>query len=253
MTFISQDTQVFIQGAGRGIGLAFVEELLANSQGKIHASYRSEESKNNLQAMQNSHNERLRIYHLDVTDEKSVRSCSDDLAKHTSELHLLVNCSGILHDSEMQPEKKLEDINMDFVFKGFAVNTFSIMLMAKHFHRFFHHRSHAVWANISARVGSIEDNRLGGWYTYRASKAAQNMITKNMALEFKRIAKTTVCVALHPGTVATQLSEPFVRNSTKRTVFPPQKCAQQLLDVIYGLTLEDSAKFFAWDGSAILW
>ena len=244
---------IFIQGAGRGIGLAFVEELLAKSSGQIYASYRSPQSKNTLQKLQNSHGERLHIYYLDVSDEISVRDCADAVAEKTTELSLLINCSGILHGQEMQPEKKLEDVNMDFVRKGFAVNTFSVLLMAKHFHRFFHHQNHAIWANISARVGSIEDNRLGGWYTYRASKAAQNMITKTMALEFKRIAKTTVCVALHPGTVATQLSEPFVSGSRKRTVFSPQKCVRQLLDVLDKLTLEDSAKFFAWDGSKIPW
>jgi len=254
MELTSQGIHIFIQGAGKGIGLAFVEELLSrNTQNYIHASYRSPQSGENLLQLQQQYPQQLHTYYLDVTDEKSVEDAATNLAQRTSQLQLLINSSGVLHGNDIQPEKKIEDINLESIYKGFAVNTFSILLMAKYFSKFFNHREHAVWANISAKVGSIADNRLGGWYTYRASKAAQNMITKTMSLEFKRIAKTTICIALHPGTVATNLSQPFVRNNTKRTIFSPEKCAMQLLEVIDGLTIDDTAKFFAWDGSTIPW
>ena len=106
---------------------------------------------------------------------------------------------------------------------------------------------------ISARVGSIADNRLGGWYGYRASKAAQNMVTKTLSIELSRRSPNVICVALHPGTVDTQLSEPFQGSVPAGTLFSPERAAQQLLSVIDSLTTADSGHFFDWKGSPIEW
>ncbi len=102
-------------------------------------------------------------------------------------------------------------------------------------------------------MGSIDDNRLGGWYGYRASKAAQNMLTKTMAIELRRLNPSIICVALHPGTVDTDLSRPFQRHVPKDKLFSPEQAAKQLLQVIAGLDSDDNGGFFAWDGKPIAW
>jgi NAD(P)-dependent dehydrogenase (short-subunit alcohol dehydrogenase family) len=110
-----------------------------------------------------------------------------------------------------------------------------------------------VLAHVSARVGSIEDNRLGGWYAYRASKAAQNMFTRTLAIELARRAPNVICLALHPGTVDTALSRPFQGSFAAERLFDPKRAADQLLGVIDSCTREDSGRFLAWDGQPIPW
>ncbi len=115
------------------------------------------------------------------------------------------------------------------------------------------HRERAVFASISARVGSIGDNRLGGWYAYRGAKAAQNMFTKTLSVEWARSRRNVTCVALHPGTTDTELSRPFQANVPPEKLFPPERTVRQLLGVIDGLVTGDTGRFLAWDGSEIPW
>ena len=123
---------------------------------------------------------------------------------------MIINCAGLLHDGDsLQPEKRLADVTAASLERSFAVNAIGPLLIAKHFQGMLHPQRLAVFATLSARVGSIGDNRTGGWYSYRASKAAQNMITKNLSIELHRRARGVICVALHPGTVDTGLSRPF--------------------------------------------
>ena len=172
----------------------------------------------------------------------------------TERLHLLVNCAGVLHESDaLRPEKKLESVSPDALRRVFEVNAFGPLLVAKHFHELLRHDERAVLANVSARVGSIGDDRAGGWYAYRGSKAAQNLFTKNLSIELGRRAKNVVCVALHPGTVDTDLSRPFQGSVRETSLFEPSRAARQLLDVIDGLTPEQSGSFLAWDGREIPW
>jgi len=137
--------------------------------------------------------------------------------------------------------------------RSFRVNALGALLVAKHFQGFFDRNDRVVFASLSARVGSIGDNRLGGWYAYRASKAAQNMITKNLAIELRRRARGVVCVALHPGTVATDLSAPFRGGVPEEKLFDASRAARQLLGVIDSLTPDSNGGFFAWDGEPIPW
>ena len=130
----------------------------------------------------------------------------------------------------------------------FEVNAFGPLLVAKHFHGFLRHDQRSVFASLSARVGSISDNRLGGWYAYRASKAAQNMFTKNIAIELGRLAPQSIVVGLHPGTVATQLSQPFRRNVPEGKLLSTEASVKALLDVIDGLRTEDSGRVFDFRG-----
>ncbi len=190
---------------------------------------------------------------MDVTDEASVAEALDEVAREVDRLHLVMHVAGVLHEGPMAPEKKLEDIDPAFVQKAFAVNAVGPLLVAKHALPLLRHDERAVLANLSARVGSIGDNRLGGWYGYRASKAAQNMFTKNLAIELGRRARRVIVVALHPGTVDTDLSRPFQRNVPPEKLFSPGDSAARLLAVIEGLEVTDSGRYLDYAGTPIAW
>ncbi len=194
-----------------------------------------------------------RVFALDVSEEDTVGEAASDFAEWTDRLSLLVNSAGVLHGEDFGPERRLSQVRPDVLHKVFAVNAFGPLLVAKHFERFFLHKERAVFANVSARVGSIGDNHAGGWYAYRASKAAQNMFTKGLSIELGRRAKSLIVLAVHPGTVATELSAPFVPRRGPDTRFTVERGASQLLEIFREATLEDSGKFFAWDGSEIVW
>jgi NAD(P)-dependent dehydrogenase (short-subunit alcohol dehydrogenase family) len=177
------------------------------------------------------------------------------VASRTDRLHLVVNAAGLLHGGphDMAPEKRLADVRLEALTTGFAVNAFGPLLLARHFESLLAHRERAVFASISARVGSIGDNRLGGWYAYRGAKAAQNMFTRSLSIEWARTRRNVVCVALHPGTTDTGLSRPFQANVPAGKLFTPERAARQLLEVIDRLTPADTGRFLAWDGSGIPW
>ena len=235
-----------VQGASRGLGLAFVEELLARGW-RVHATCRNPSDATELGALP------VQVHPLDVTDESSMATAAEAMALSSPRLHLLLNVAGLLHDGPLQPEKRLAHIEPEALHRVFAVNAFGPLLVAKHFHRLLVHDEPAVLANLSARVGSIGDDRSGGWYAYRASKAAQNMFTKNLAIELGRRAPHLTVVALHPGTVSTDLSAPFRRNVPAHKLFDVNHAARQLLDVIATLGPADTGSFLAWDGSVIPW
>ena len=221
---------------------------------RVVATCRDPERSEALQRLADEHPYELLLLPLDVTDEATVGRAAEATREACGRLRLLVNCAGVLHEPDgLQPEKRLEQVDPERLQHVFAVNAFGPLLVAKHFHPLLRHDERAVLANLSARVGSIEDDRVGGWYGYRASKAAQNMFTKNLSIELGRRAPRCICVALHPGTVETGLSEPFRRRVPPEKLFSAERAAQQLLEVIDKLQPDDSGKFFAWDGSPIPW
>ena len=248
-------SRVLVQGASRGIGLEFVRQLLADPAiGQVFASCQSPGHAPDLAALAATE-PRLRLVPLDVTDDASIARAAQSVAGLTDRLHLVVNCAGILHGgpTQLAPEKRLADTRPEALAASFAVNAFGPLLVAKHFERLLAHRERAVFASISARVGSIGDNRLGGWYAYRGAKAAQNMFTRTLAIEWARSRRNVVCVALHPGTTDTDLSRPFQANVAPGKLFSPGRTVRQLLEVIDRLTPADTGRFYAWDGSEIPW
>lgn len=182
---------------------------------------------------------------LDITDEASVAQA----AARAGTPELVVIATGLLHDGTRGPEKALRDLDAEWLARQYAVNAIGPALVAKHFLPIMPRTGRSVLAILSARVGSISDNRLGGWYGYRASKAALNQLVRTLAIEDKRRNERGVVVALHPGTVDTKLSKPFQQSG--RDLFAPGRAAVQLLDVIDGLKPQDSGKLFAWDGAEI--
>jgi NAD(P)-dependent dehydrogenase (short-subunit alcohol dehydrogenase family) len=197
---------------------------------------------------------RLEILPLDVTREESIAAAADLVRERAGSLDLLVNVAGVLHgDRGLAPERRLEAVSPDLLRRVFEVNAFGPLLVAKHFHPLLEHDRRAVLANVSARVGSIGDNRAGGWYAYRGSKAAQNMFTRTIAIELRRRAPNAIVVAIHPGTVDTDLSRPFQRSVPPAKLFDAERAARQLLAVLDALTADQSGSFVAWDGSTIPW
>jgi NAD(P)-dependent dehydrogenase (short-subunit alcohol dehydrogenase family) len=188
--------------------------------------------------------------HLDLTDEASIAAAAERVAGGPPPSLILV-ATGILHDGERGPEKSLRDLDAGWMARVFAVNAIGPALVAKHFAPLLPRTGSPVFAALSARVGSVSDNRMGGWHGYRASKAALNMLIRNIAIEIARRNDRAIAVGLHPGTVDTALSKPFQGNVAPGKLFAPDRAALQLLDVIEGLKPVDSGKCFAWDGAEI--
>jgi NAD(P)-dependent dehydrogenase (short-subunit alcohol dehydrogenase family) len=182
---------------------------------------------------------------LDLTDEATIAAA----AARAGTPDLVIVATGILHEGGFGPEKALRELDPVWLARQYAVNAIGPALVAKHFLPIMPRTGRSVFAVLSARVGSISDNRLGGWYGYRASKAALNQFVRSLAIEDKRRNDRGIVVALHPGTVDTKLSKPFQQSG--RDLFKPDRAAVQLLDLIDGLKPQDSGKLFAWDGVEI--
>ncbi len=244
-----------VTGASRGIGLGFVRALIADpAVANVFAACRSPRTATELDVLARAHGTRLRTLTLDVADEASVAAAAAQTAGATARLDLLINCAGLLHETPaLAPERRLSDVNARNLVRGFEVHAVGLALLAKHFAPRFDRRGRAVLASLSARVGSIGDNRLGGWYGYRASKAAHNMILRNLAIELRRRSRGVICVALHPGTVDTDLSRPFQANVPAERLFSVERAVRQLLGVIDGLSEDSNGCFYAWDGQEIPW
>lgn len=185
---------------------------------------------------------------LDLADAESIERAAAGLAGQ-GPYHLIINAAGVLHDADFMPEKRLGDLSYDQLLRTFQVNTFGPALVLRHFSGLLD-RHRGVLAMLSAKVGSIGDNRLGGWYSYRASKAALNMLIRTASIEVKRSRPNAVLLALHPGTVNSALSQPFRGAEIGR---PPADAAADLLRVIDGLGPEASGSFHAYNGEPLPW
>ena len=188
---------------------------------------------------------------MDLCDEATVAAAADHVARVGSPLRLLINAAGFLHGEGVQPEKALRQLNADDMAKSFAINAIGPALLMKHFLPLLARDGKAVFATLSAKVGSIGDNHLGGWYSYRASKAALNQLVKTAAIECSRSHAEAICVALHPGTVSTPLSKPFAKSGL--AVQTPEAAAARLLATIDQLGVTSTGGFFDASGHALPW
>ena len=242
---------VLIIGGSGGIGLAFVRYFLeqVSFPVKIWATYhhRSEA----LKRLQTEFKDILTLLPLDTCQEAQIADLSKQLGKIN--LHWVINCVGILHVGEQAPEKSLRHLNVDQLQTYFLVNSIGPVLLAKHLSPHFRHKDPSVFATISAKVGSIGDNQLGGLYGYRASKAALNMFLKNTAIEYGRVAPQTAVVLLHPGTTDTELSKPFQKNVPPEKLFSSTRTVNQLMAILLNVNASNSGTFYSWDGSILPW
>ncbi|MFV0622415.1 SDR family NAD(P)-dependent oxidoreductase [Sphingomonas sp. ac-8] len=188
--------------------------------------------------------------HLDVLDEPSIAAAAARVAAGPAPT-LIVIATGLLHEGDQMPERGFKEVDAEWMARSYAVNAIGPALVMKHFLPLLPRMGTPVLAALSARVGSIGDNGLGGWHGYRAAKAALNMLLANAAIEAKRQSPRAIVVGLHPGTVDSALSKPFQTNLAPGSLFAPDRAAMQLLDVIEALKPKDSGKLFAWDGAEI--
>lgn len=194
--------------------------------------------------------EKYQAIEFDLLNETSIVKAAEQVAAQAAP-DLVIVATGFLHSDDMQPEKSLREIEIDKLLTNFKINTIGPTMVAKHFLPIMRRDGRSVFAVLSARVGSIGDNRLGGWLSYRSSKAALNMSIATLAIEHRRRCPDGIVVSLHPGTVDTSLSQPFSSGVPADKLFGVDLAARQLLQVIDGLDADDSGGFFAWDGSAI--
>ena len=249
-----QNMNCLIVGANRGIGFGFVNQLLQNADvATVYATYRDRASAVALLALEQEYPDRLICLPMDTTDETQLAQGISQIRDRSDRLHFVMNCVGMLHDEGVQPEKSLRHINTDQLLHYFQINSIGSVLLAKHLLPLLKHSDRSVFASISAKVGSIGDNQLGGWYGYRASKAALNMLMRNVAIEYRRSSPQTIVVMLHPGTTDTRLSKPFQKNVLPEKLFSVERTVSQLLKVLQSLTPDDSGQFFSWDGSRLPW
>jgi NAD(P)-dependent dehydrogenase (short-subunit alcohol dehydrogenase family) len=238
-----------VVGASQGIGLEFTKQLLeSNRVDRVFATYRSPECE--LSKLDSPNLERLQ---LDLTDEAQIEQAIAKIKSDTPALHYVINCVGVLHDGAMQPEKSLRHLNADQLLKYFQINSIGAALLAKHIQPLLKHSDRSILATISAKVGSIGDNQIGGWYGYRASKAALNMFMRTTAIEYKRTCPNVIVVTLHPGTTDTKLSQPFQKSVPPEKLFSVDRTVSQLFAVIDQLESTNTGEFFSWDGTKLPW
>lgn len=231
---LSENAIAVVIGAGGGIGAAVLEGLRQRGRfAKVLGLGRSS------------------VPALDLLEEASIERAARHVAALPGDLRLLFDASGFLHGHGFQPEKSWRDLDPAALAHNFAVNAIGPALLMKHFLPLLPRTGKSVFATLSARVGSIGDNNLGGWYGYRASKAALNQLVHTAAIELKRSRPQAICVALHPGTVDTKLSAPFAKSGL--AVRPPKEAAADLLAVIDGLTPEQTGGFLDYRGEALPW
>ncbi len=186
---------------------------------------------------------------VDILDEPSIAAAAGDLAGTAPQL--VIVATGLLHTAAKGPEKSLRELDPEWMMENYRINAVGPALVAKHFLPIMAKQGPICFAALSARVGSISDNRLGGWHSYRASKAALNMFIRNIAIEWQRKNAQSIVVALHPGTVETQLSAPFKGNPAHERLLPA-RAAADMLGVLSGLNPEQSGQIFAYDGSVVV-
>lgn len=231
-----------IIGATGGIGGALIDGLVARGVEHLYAFGRSKPNRTL---------PRVETGQLDLTVEDSIIQAAEQVEK-TGAPDLVIVASGILSDgAALKPEKSLRQQNRAAFEQVFAINTIGPALIAKHFIPIMPRKRRAVFAVLSARVGSISDNRIGGWHAYRASKAALNMLIQNYAIEQARRNDQFIAVSLHPGTVDTGLSEPFQSGVPKDKLFSAETSATYLLSVIEQLQPNQSGKAYDWAGKLI--
>ncbi|WPB84837.1 SDR family NAD(P)-dependent oxidoreductase [Sediminicoccus rosea] len=222
-----QPIQAVIIGASGGIGAALAAELERRGQRVRRLGRRT-------------------LPALDLLDEASIARAAAETGPGQ---RLVLDATGFLHDGRFQPEKSFRQLDPAHMARSFALNATGPALLMKHFLPLLARDGRAVFATLSARVGSITDNRLGGWTSYRAAKAALNQIMRTTAIELARTRPQAICVSLHPGTVDTALSAPFAKAGLE--VQPPEQAAARLLDVLDGLTPAESGGFFDHHGRPI--
>ncbi len=234
--------KILIIGGSGGIGSALVTQFLTSqSDTTVYATYRTQKP--------SIDHARLSWFKINVTSEQDITS----LANQISNLDIVINAVGMLHESNQKPEKSVREFNTHFFEKNIMTNVTPSIYLAKHFSKHLKSNRNTFFVSISARIGSIEDNNLGGWISYRCSKAALNMAIKTISIEWKYKLPNCCVIVFHPGTTDTTLSKPFQKNVLPEKLFTPQFVAQSLTNLLEQISSTDSGQFYSYDGTIIPW
>jgi len=232
----SAQNLAIVIGSNGGLGAAMLAQL--------------ESDANYTQAIGLSRGTEVSINYLDESSiAKAAESIASLCATSNLQLRLLVVATGFLHGAQGQPERSFTNLDAAYLAQVFQINSLGPALVMKHFLPLLPKTGRCVAGFMSAKVGSISDNTLGGWYGYRASKAALNQLVKTASIELSRRNKDSICVSLHPGTVATALSAPFAK--TGLNVRPASEAADDLLAVLAGLQPADTGGLLDYTGQAL--
>ena len=249
MTTIANQSQpstdpgsIIVAGGSGGIGSALVDALLQRyPQARISASY--------LNSQPGARDDRLSWQQIDLRDADAVERWASGFDR----VDWIVNAAGYLHGSHGGPEKSIRKFEAEFLMENIRINTLPTLLLARYFDAALKQSPAPLLATVSARVGSIEDNRLGGWYSYRISKAALNMALKTLSIEWKHSHRNGCVAALHPGTNDTALSKPFQARVPATDLFDPAYTASSFVDLLSRLGPAESGRFWAWNGDPLPW
>lgn len=245
---MSEDSALdVVIGAGSGIGGALIERWQRAAERPLLAVTRSTERLSALAGLPG-----VTCEAADYSDEQ-LASLADTLLERDADVARLVICNGVLQGEGYRPERALSQIEGAAMRQVFELNTFLPMRVLSALMPVIKRSGAPKIAVLSARVGSISDNRLGGWYSYRSSKAALNMMLKCTALELRRVNPKAKVLAYHPGTVDTPLSKPFQSSVASEKLFTPQRAAQALDEVMAGLTIDGELSYLDWQGQPIPW
>ncbi|KAK2466490.1 hypothetical protein APHAL10511_002132 [Amanita phalloides] len=257
---------LLVAPATRGLSLALTRHLLSSTNYPVYATHRSESpeeiKRHILESVEHADPARLHLLRLDLTSEHSFALAAEALADSLQKthlgdayMHMGIFCGGILN-----PEKRPSDLDLDRIVSTFQVNTLSHLLCIKHFSRFLPPAKlkgellgPSKWVHVSARLGSIGDNKRGGWFSYRSSKAALNQIIKTFDLYLEMNGNQAICVGVHPGTVKTDLSKDFWHSTPRNELFEPADAAEIFLNVVQSLKIEQRGKVWDWAGKEVPW
>lgn len=233
---------VLVLGGTGGIGNAFIEYLVKLSPKlSIDATYHSRSPR--------FAHPRVKWHRVDAAIESEIELLCSRLEK----VDICINAIGFLHNAEFNPEKATRQIDPDYFMESMRTNAMPTLLLAKHIEPLVKQSAKGIFLTVSARVGSIEENQFGGWYSYRASKAALNMVLKTLAIEWRRTLPNVIVVALHPGTTDTELSRPFQKRLPQGQLQQPGQSVEMMMNVIGDLQADDSGKFLSFDGQMLPW
>jgi len=254
---------VLVSPGTRGLSLALVRHYLRNTPYPVFTTYRSgtaDAVADEITApLGKAEKDRLKVFKLDLTDEHTIAEAAKALAKSVpadknAYLHTAFITGGVLH-----PERQPADLNLAKVEETFRINAISHLLMIKYFSRFLPPARASVpeghiskWVHVSARVGSVSDNKLGGWFSYRSSKAAVNQIVRTFDLDLQYRHMQAMCIGVHPGTVKTDLSKEFWGGMKKDRLFEPEYAAEKLFDVVEGAGKEKRGRIWDWKGEEVI-
>lgn len=252
-------------GASRGLGVALTRQFLRTTNLPVYATHRSPASAEEVQdyilkPLNGIDPSRLNVLPLNLMSEDSIASAANSLSESLQKkglndafIHTAFITGGILH-----PEKKPSDLDWQAIQETFQINVISHLLIIKHFSRFLPKQEDSLlhpakWVHVSARVSSIEDNKRGGWYSYRSSKAALNQVVKTFDLHLEQHKHNAICVGVHPGTVKTDLNRRFWESATMMEAFEPMDAASNLINVVENLATNQRGKLWDWAGKEIAW